>query len=157
MFKTVLTALLAFFAAAAFAAVDVNKADAAALDTVKGIGPGIAGKILDERKNGAFKNWDDLVGRVKGIGEVNAAKLSEGGLTVNGSGFKGMTAAPAAAAQGKVDAKPMAAAPAAAPMEAQKFGSAKAEAKAEMKKDDKIATKPKKAKKAKSNKPVKAG
>lgn len=67
------------------------------------------------------------------------------------------SAAPAAAAQGKVDAKPMAAAPAAAPMEAQKSGSAKAEAKAEMKKDDKIATKPKKAKKAKSNKPVKAG
>ncbi len=41
-------------------------------------------------------------------------------------------------------------------MEAQKAGSPKAQANAEMKKDSKVATK-KKVKKAKSNKPVKAG
>src|SRR5205085_4284116 len=40
----------------AFAQVDVNKADAAALDSVKGVGPSMSKKIVDERtKNGDFK------------------------------------------------------------------------------------------------------
>ena len=47
---------LAFFAAmslvAAFAAVDVNKGSAAELDGIKGIGPAISAKIVDERKKG---------------------------------------------------------------------------------------------------------
>jgi competence protein ComEA len=50
MIKKILAALLALFAAAAFAAVDANKATQAELEAVKGIGPGIATKILDERK-----------------------------------------------------------------------------------------------------------
>jgi len=94
MIKKLLAVLLAFFAAAAFAAVDVNKADQAALDSVKGIGPAIAGKIIDERKKGAFKDWTDFIDRVKGVGEGNAAKFSAEGLTVNGASFNG--AAPAA-------------------------------------------------------------
>ena len=49
MFKTLLATLLALFAAAALA-VDVNKATQAELEAVKGIGPSIATKILDERK-----------------------------------------------------------------------------------------------------------
>ncbi len=96
MFKKFLFALMALFAAAAFAAVDVNKATQAELETVKGIGPAIAGKILDERKKGAFKDWTDLVDRVKGVGEGNAGKFSEAGLTVGGASFKGAAAAPAA-------------------------------------------------------------
>jgi competence protein ComEA len=83
------------YAAACFAAVDVNKATAAELDGVKGIGPGISTKILDERKKGNFKDWNDFVERVKGVGEGNAAKFSAEGLTVNGAGFKGAAAAPA--------------------------------------------------------------
>ena len=115
MFKRILATLLALLAASAFAAVDVNKATAAELDGVKGIGPALSGKILDERKKGNFKDWTDFVDRVKGVGEGSAAKLSAEGLTVNGSAFKGV-AAPAAkpaAADKKTDAK--AAAPAAAP------------------------------------------
>ena len=81
MFKKFLAALLAFVAAAAIAAVDVNKADAAALDGIKGIGPGIAGKILDERKKGSFKDWDDLITRVQGIGD---AECAGGGVTAVG-------------------------------------------------------------------------
>lgn len=69
----------------AFAQVDVNKADQAALDGVKGIGPKMSKAILDERKKGGeFKDWSDLEGRVKGVGEKNAIKLSDAGLTVNG-------------------------------------------------------------------------
>ncbi len=99
MFKTIIAALLALFTAAAFAAVDVNKATAAELDGVKGIGPGISAKIVDARKAGPFKDWQDFIDRVKGVGEGNAAKFSAEGLTVNGTSYKG--AAPKAA-----DAKP---------------------------------------------------
>lgn len=101
MIRTLLVALLALFTAAASAAVDVNKADQAALETVKGIGPAISGKILDERKKSPFKDWADLVDRVQGIGDTNAAKFSAEGLTVNGASFK--SAAPAKAADTKKD------------------------------------------------------
>ncbi len=111
MFKRLLAAVLAMMAATAFAAVDVNKATAAELDGIKGIGPGISAKILDERKKGNFKDWNDLVERVKGIGDGNAAKFSAEGMTVNGSGFKGAAAAPTA----KKEDKPTAAAAPAAP------------------------------------------
>lgn len=69
----------------AFAQVDVNKADQAALDGVKGIGPKMSKTILDERKKGGeFKDWSDFEGRVKGVGEKSAVRLSDAGLTVNG-------------------------------------------------------------------------
>ena len=64
MIKKILAAMLALFAAMAFAAVDVNKATQAELEGIKGIGPAISAKILDERKKGAFKDWQDMVERV---------------------------------------------------------------------------------------------
>ena len=111
MFKKLLAFFAAMTVAVAFAAVDVNKATSAELDGIKGIGPVISTKIIDERKKGNFKSWDDFVERVKGIGEVNAAKFSAEGLTVGGAGYKGAAAAPAKkgdkpAAAAKVDAKP---------------------------------------------------
>ena len=104
MIKQLLAALMALAAGVAFAAADANKATQAELEAIKGIGPAMAGKILDERKKGNFKDWNDLVERVKGIGDGNAAKFSAEGLTVSGAGFKG---APAAA-PAKKDDKPMA-------------------------------------------------
>ena len=92
MLKKFLAILAMLYAAASFAAVDVNKATAAELDSVKGIGPSISTKILDERKKGSFKDWQDFIERVKGIGESNAAKFSAEGLTINGSAFKGVSA-----------------------------------------------------------------
>jgi competence protein ComEA len=103
MLKKLFVLFALFYAALSFAAVDVNKATAAELDGIKGIGPGISGKILDERKKGNFKDWNDFIERVKGVGETNAAKFSAEGMTVNGAGFKGVAAAPA-----KKDDKPMA-------------------------------------------------
>jgi competence protein ComEA len=94
-----LAVLIAVFAFAAYAAVHVNKATQAELDGLKGMGPGIAGKILDERKKGAFKDWQDFIDRVKGVGEGNAARFSAEGMTVNGAGFKGVAAAAASAAK----------------------------------------------------------
>jgi len=100
MLKKILALVAMLYAAASFAAVDVNKATAAELDSIKGIGPGISTKILDERKKGSFKDWADFVERVKGVGEGNATKFSAEGLTVNGDAFK--AAVPAAKkAEGK--------------------------------------------------------
>ncbi len=93
MFKKLICTLALLFAAVtAFAAVDVNKADQAALESVKGIGTKVSVRILDERKKGQFKDWADLMARVKGIKSGAAVRLSKEGLTVNGS-----TYAPAAA------------------------------------------------------------
>lgn len=88
MFKNILASLLALFAAVSFAAVDINQATMADLDSIKGIGPTTSAKILDERKASPFKDWADLIQRVPGIGDKRAAKLSAEGLTVNGDAFK---------------------------------------------------------------------
>ncbi|MBL8386807.1 MAG: helix-hairpin-helix domain-containing protein [Hydrogenophaga sp.] len=93
MLKRLSSLFLALCAATAFAAVDVNTAGSADLDSVKGIGPGTSSKILEARKNGKFKDWADLIDRMPGIGEKRAAKLSAEGLTVNGEGFKPVAAA----------------------------------------------------------------
>lgn len=98
----------------AFAQVDVNKADQAALDGIKGIGPAKSRTILDERKKGGdFKDWPDFEKRVKGIGDKNSAKLSEAGLTINGKNKPNAPAkAPAAVkADKKVPGAPAEAAP----------------------------------------------
>jgi competence protein ComEA len=103
MIRNFITLLLAVFALNAFAAVDANVATQADLETVKGIGPGLSTKIMDARKEGTFKNWNDLVDRVVGIGPRNASRLSQAGLTVAGATFEGGAAAPVAAKTVKAD------------------------------------------------------
>jgi len=68
-------------------ATDVNRASQAELESVKGIGPGLSGKILKAREAGAFKDWADFVERVGGVGPGNAARFSANGLTVGGAAF----------------------------------------------------------------------
>ena len=97
MLKKILTVFTLLYAAATFAAVDANQASAAELDSIKGIGPGLSGKIMDERKKAPFKDWNDLISRVNGVGATSAAKYSAQGLTVNGSAFSGAAAAPSKA------------------------------------------------------------
>lgn len=77
-----------FLASAAMAAVDVNKATEADLDGLNGVGPATTQLILKERKKGDFKDWADLMHRVKGIGDARATKLSAAGLTVSGASYK---------------------------------------------------------------------
>ena len=99
MIRNLIATLLTLFALNAFAAVDANQASRADLETVKGIGPGLSGKIVEARKVGSFKNWSDMVDRVSGVGQGNATKLSQGGLTVAGAAYDGQAAAPAKAAK----------------------------------------------------------
>lgn len=96
MFKKILALVVMLSATLALAAVDVNKANDTQLDAIKGIGPSTSRMILDERKKGEFKSWENLIERVKGVGAARAAKLSAEGLTVSGAPYKG-AAAPAAA------------------------------------------------------------
>jgi competence protein ComEA len=173
MLKKVLAFVVMMYATVAFAAVDVNKATAADLDAIKGIGPGISTKILDERKKGPFKDWNDLITRVNGVGEANAAKFSAEGMTVGGAAFAGAPAAkkddkpmakkeekPAAKKEdkpmaAKADEKPAAAAAAAAPVAAAPADKkdAKAEEEKKMKAEEKAkAAEEKKAKAAEEKK-----
>jgi competence protein ComEA len=122
MIKKLLLAVATLIATTgfAFAQVDINKADQAALDSVKGIGPAKSKQILDERtKGGQFKDWEDFEKRVKGIGSKNAAKLSQAGLQVNGQSKAGAELAkPAEPAKAAAQAKAVpvkATAPAPAP------------------------------------------
>ncbi len=82
-----LAACLALTSLPTSAQVDANRADRAALDGVKGIGPTLSQAILQERKRGGlYRDWADLERRVKGIGERRALALSESGLVVDGKG-----------------------------------------------------------------------
>jgi len=95
MIKHLIATILAVFALNSFAAVDANRASQAELETVKGIGPGLSTKIMDARKTGEFKNWDDLVDRVGGVGPKNATRFSQAGLTVAGVAYDNTASAPA--------------------------------------------------------------
>ena len=101
MLKKALALLLSLAATLAMAAVDVNTASEADLDSIKGIGPGTSGKMLEARKSGKFKDWTDLIERVPGIGDKRAAKLSAEGLTVNGAKYQPAAAAEKAAPKAK--------------------------------------------------------
>lgn len=86
-FLAIAATAFALLAPLAAQAADVNRASQAELESVKGIGPGLSGKILKAREAGAFKDWGDFVQRVGGVGPGNAAKLSANGLTVGGAAF----------------------------------------------------------------------
>lgn len=91
-----------FVGASAWAAVEINTADEAALDGIAGIGPATSKAILEERKkNGNFRDWADLEQRVRGIGEKNSVKLSAAGLIVNGQPRKLAPASASVPAAGK--------------------------------------------------------
>ena len=103
MFRHLIAIVFALFTLSAFAGVDANQASRADLETVKGIGPGLSGKIVEARKSGNFKDWNDLVERVGGIGPGNAAKFSQAGLTVGGAAYDGKAEAAKPAKGAKKD------------------------------------------------------
>ena len=71
------------------AATDVNQANEAELDSVRGLGPPSTAAILRERAKAPFASWADLMQRVKGIKAARARRLSSEGLTVNGQPYPG--------------------------------------------------------------------
>ena len=68
-------------------AVEVNQANEAELDGVRGFGPPTTARILQERAKAPFANWVDLMRRVKGIKDARARQLSSEGMTVNGQPY----------------------------------------------------------------------
>jgi competence protein ComEA len=110
-FLMLCVALVLSLSAGFAAAVEVNSADQAALESVKGIGPVHAKAIIDERtKNGPFKDADDLAARVKGIGTKSVTNLEAAGLTINGSSAPpaGVKAAPKSSSTASTKAAPAA-------------------------------------------------
>lgn len=106
-------------------ALDVNTASQQELEGIKGIGPKLSSRIVEERKKGGnFKDMSDLETRVKGVGENNSKKFADGGLTVGGGRASN---ARSAASSASSSAKSSAAAATAAP--AMAAGSAKDSAK----------------------------
>jgi competence protein ComEA len=68
-------------------ALDINQANEAELDSIKGMGPALSAKVLSARAQGPFISWSDLMQRVSGIRQNKAQQLSEQGLRVNGQAF----------------------------------------------------------------------
>ena len=84
--KKLLLALLVSLALSfsAFAAVNINTATQAELESLDGIGPVKAAAIIDYRKkNGGFKSVDELE-KVSGVGPVTMAKVKKD-VAVSGS------------------------------------------------------------------------
>ncbi|MGY8524852.1 ComEA family DNA-binding protein [Paracidovorax citrulli] len=101
MFRKTLLALCCGLAlwglpgAAALAAVDINRADEAALTGLKGIGPALAHRIVQAReKDGAFRDAGDLTARVKGMGPKLVARLQQEGLAFSSPAAKAGRAVP---------------------------------------------------------------
>jgi DNA uptake protein ComE-like DNA-binding protein len=70
--------------------VDVNRASESELANVPSVGRDVAAQIVQERKNGRFKDWADLVNRVIGIHSAqNAVFSSVSGLNVDGQSLTG--------------------------------------------------------------------
>ena len=76
--------MLLTFTGGAFAAVNINTANQADLETLQGIGPAKAKAIVEYRKkNGSFKSPDELE-KVKGIGPAIMKKVRKD-ITVGGT------------------------------------------------------------------------
>lgn len=68
-------------------ALEINQANEAELDAIKGMGPAMTRKVLAARADKPFLNWKDLMSRVAGIGKAKAQQFSEQGVVVNGQSF----------------------------------------------------------------------
>ncbi|HEV6965863.1 ComEA family DNA-binding protein [Roseateles sp.] len=63
---------------------DANTASRADLESLPGVGPALAQRLLAARP---FEDWADLMRRVPGIKAAMARKLSAAGLRVGGRAF----------------------------------------------------------------------
>jgi competence protein ComEA len=72
---------------AAASALEINQANEAELDSLKGMGPALSRHVLKARAEGEFQNWADVLQRVSGMGRGKAKQFSAQGLTVKGQPF----------------------------------------------------------------------
>ncbi len=87
LIRGVFGAAMALMLCHAAFALDINQANEAELDGIKGMGPSLSAKVLKARAQGPFKDWADLMQRVSGIRQNKAQQFSDQGLTVNGQPF----------------------------------------------------------------------
>jgi len=80
LLRWMLTGWCAAWLSLAFAALDINTANRAQPEAVRGVGTELA-------ERAAFKDWADLIARVPGVGPASAARLSANGLTVGGAPY----------------------------------------------------------------------
>ena len=69
------------------ATTELNLANQAELEQVAGLGPQLAERLLQARRDGVFLSWADAQKRVKGLGPASAKRLSDHGLRVNGEAW----------------------------------------------------------------------
>lgn len=67
---------------------ELNQADRAELESLPGIGPQLAERLLAERARAPFNDWPDLLRRVRGLGPSLARRLSGAGLRINGQAYE---------------------------------------------------------------------
>lgn len=84
MLRFVLVAVLCVFSVGV-GAIDANTATQEELETIRGIGPALSARIVEERARGPFRDLDDFQSRVRGIGETNLRAMHAAGLTVGAS------------------------------------------------------------------------
>ena len=87
LFGVLLSSVIALMCCNTALALDINQANEAELDSVKGMGPALSAKVLKVRAESPFHSWADFMQRVSGIRQSKAQKFSEQGLTVNGQAF----------------------------------------------------------------------
>ena len=78
-------------------ALDIEHAREMDLDALRGLGPATTRMILQAREQAPFRDWADLMRRVRGFGPHTAARLSAQGLRVQGQAYELAGPAPAAA------------------------------------------------------------
>lgn len=64
-------------------AIDANRATAEQLQTLRGIGPAMAARIIAERERHPFASLDDLARRVRGVGTRRLRQWQEAGLVLS--------------------------------------------------------------------------
>jgi len=76
------------------ALVELNSADRADLESLPGIGPALAERLLAARAGAPFRDWAELRRRVKGLGPASLRRLSAQGLRVQGRPYEEDGSAP---------------------------------------------------------------
>ena len=68
-------------------ALELNQANEAELDALRGMGPALNRRVRQAREAQPFTAWPDFLRRVSGVGAAQARALAAQGLTVQGRAY----------------------------------------------------------------------